>query len=527
MAQCPYRAGRAANDGPTKCTWSPGTTLESPHVHKASESPRDKICDTILDHIGNTPLVRINKIAASAGLKCELLAKCEFFNAGGSVKDRIGHRMVEDAEKAGRIKKGDTLIEPTSGNTGIGLALSAAVKGYKMVITMPEKMSNEKVNVLKALGAEIVRTPNSAAFDSPESHIGVANRLQTEIPNSHILDQYANPANPLAHYDGTAEEILRQCDGRVDMAVISTGTGGTMTGIARKLKERCPNIKIVAVDPVGSILAEPDSLNDFNRLVGYQVEGTGYDFIPTVLDRSLPDSWVKTTDQESFTMCRRLIREEGLLCGGSSGGAVAAALRAAATLEEGQRCVVILPDSVRNYMTKFLSDDWMVANGFLDTPQLDTWWAPKKVSELAITTPFTVTADVTCAEAIRILSTEGFDQLPVVGEDNEILGVVTEGNLTAKVLSGRVQPSAPVSDVMFTDFGRVTLQTTLNDLATVFDREHFALVTTSQRCYQGAGSEPTEKTVVFGVVSRIDLLKYTTSQAPPAAPAAESKEAAN
>ncbi len=243
------------------------------------------------------------------------MAKCEYFNAGGSVKDRIGKRMVEDAEKSGRIKKGDTLIEPTSGNTGIGLALAAAVKGYKMIITLPEKMSQEKVDVLKALGAQIIRTPTEAAWDSPESHIGVAKKLHKEIPNSHILDQYSNPSNPLAHYDGTAEEIIQQCDGNVDMVVITAGTGGTLTGIARKIKEKAPQCKVIAVDPDGSILALPESLN--GAIHSYKVEGIGYDFIPTVLDRSseLVDKWYKSFDKESFVMARRLIKEEGLLCG--------------------------------------------------------------------------------------------------------------------------------------------------------------------------------------------------------------------
>ena len=221
--------------------------------------------------------------------------------------------MVEDAEKSGRIKPGDTLIEPTSGNTGIGLALAAALKGYRMIITLPEKMSAEKVNVLKALGAEIIRTPTEAAFDSPESHIGVANRLNKELPNSHILDQYSNPSNPLAHYDGTAEEIYKQTEGKIDYIVMSAGTGGTITGTARKLKEKIPNLTVIGVDPKGSILAEPESLNDEKRLQSYQVEGIGYDFIPTVLDRSIIDEWIKTDDRESFIMSRRLIREEGLL----------------------------------------------------------------------------------------------------------------------------------------------------------------------------------------------------------------------
>lgn len=260
--------------------------------------------------------------------------------------------MVEDAMASGRIKPGDTLIEPTSGNTGIGLALAAAIYGFRMIITLPEKMSQEKVDVLKALGAEIIRTPTEAAWDSPESHIGVALKLNKEIPNSHILDQYSNPSNPLAHYDQTAEEILESCDGQVDMVVIGAGTGGTITGIGTKIKEKCPTCQIVGVDPIGSILAVPDTLNDENRLKPYQVEGIGYDFIPEVLHRDIVDRWIKMGDKDSFVMARRLIREEGLLCGGSSGTAVAAALIAAKDLKKGQKCVVVLPDSTRNYMTK-------------------------------------------------------------------------------------------------------------------------------------------------------------------------------
>ena len=261
-------------------------------------------------------MVRLTRLSRAEGVQCELLAKCEFFNAGGSVKDRIGKRMIEDAEASGRIKPGDTLIEPTSGNTGIGLALTAAIKGYKMIITLPQKMSQEKVDVLSALGADIIRTPTEAAWDAPESHIGVAKKMQSELPNSHILDQYKNPSNPLAHYETTAEEIWDQCDGRVDCVVISAGTGGTITGVSRRLKELNPKILIVGVDPHGSILAQPESLN--SEGVGtYKVEGIGYDFIPEVLDRSVVDHWVKTKDPESFKMARRLIREEGLLCGGS------------------------------------------------------------------------------------------------------------------------------------------------------------------------------------------------------------------
>lgn len=314
------------------------------------------LCNSILEAIGRTPLVRLNKV--SQGLQCELYAKCEFLNPGGSIKDRIGYRMVADAEKSGRIKPGDTLIEPTSGNTGIGIALAGAVRGYRVIITLPEKMSQEKQRVLSALGAEIIRTPTEAAWDSPTSHIGVAKRLQKELPNAHILDQYSNPSNPAVHYEETGQEILDDLKGKVDMVVMGAGTGGTITGVARKIKEHCPRAIIVGADPVGSILAGGTCI------ATYQVEGIGYDFIPDVLDRSVVDQWVKTEDGPSFKLARRLIREEGLLCGGSSGTALFAALQAAKSLKAGQKCVVILPDGVRNYMTKFIDDNWMKSNGF-------------------------------------------------------------------------------------------------------------------------------------------------------------------
>ena len=316
------------------------------------------ILDNISQTIGNTPTVKLNSVGCE--LACDLYVKCEFFNAGGSVKDRIGLRMVEKAEKSGRIKPGDTLIEPTSGNTGIGMALTAAVKGYRCIIVMPEKMSKEKQVILEALGAEIVRTPTEAAWDSPESHIGVAKKLNQEISDSHILDQYSNPDNPDAHYEGTAEEILAEFETDLDMCVMGVGTGGTITGVAKKLKEKIPSIKIIGADPFGSILGGGDDV------FPYQVEGIGYDFFPDVLDNDLVDDYVKVNDQDSFVMARRLIKEEGLLCGGSSGTAMVAALEKAKDLEAAQKCLVILPDGVRNYLSKFLTDEWMKKEGFME-----------------------------------------------------------------------------------------------------------------------------------------------------------------
>ncbi|WED43035.1 pyridoxal-phosphate dependent enzyme [Legionella cardiaca] len=311
----------------------------------------------ILATIGHTPVVKINRIGQE--LACELYVKCEFFNPGGSVKDRIGFNMVKHAEQTGRIKPGDTLIEPTSGNTGIGIALAGAVLGYKVVITMPSKMSHEKQAVLERLGATIYRTRTEAAWNDPDSHISLAKELQREIPNSHILDQYANPDNPNAHYYGTAQEIIDDFGMNLDMVVAGVGTGGTITGIAKRLKEYNPRIKIIGIDPIGSILGGG------NEIKPYHVEGIGYDFFPNVLDNNLIDKYIKTDDKNSFLMARKLIREEGLLVGGSSGAAMWGALEAAKSLAAGQKCLVILPDSIRNYMSKYASDEWMKEYGFL------------------------------------------------------------------------------------------------------------------------------------------------------------------
>jgi len=338
---------------------------------KKGGRPYAQICESALDLIGFTPMVRMSRLAKHLGLECELLGKVEFFNAGGSVKDRIGKRMIEEAEKSGRIKPGDVLIEPTSGNTGIGMCLTAALKGYKMIICLPQKMSGEKVNSMKCLGAEILRTPTEAPWNREDSHIFLSARLAKDL-NGHVLDQYKNPGNPLAHYEGTAEEIIEQTGGKLDYMIMSAGTGGTLSGTAKKLKEKIDGVEIVGVDPMGSILALPDSMNDTSsrtghkRLQAYHVEGIGYDFIPTVLQQGMCDHWIKSEDDESFAMGRCIIHHEGLLIGGSCGATMAGAFRFIKenNIGAGKRVVVLFADSSRNYMSKFLDDDWLQREGF-------------------------------------------------------------------------------------------------------------------------------------------------------------------
>ncbi len=412
------------------------------------------IHDTILETIGSTPMVRLHRVGAH--LECNLFAKCEFLNPGGSVKDRIGYQMVLDAEASGRIKPGDTLIEPTSGNTGIGLALAGAVKGYRVIITMPEKMSREKQVVLEALGAEIIRTPTEAAWDAPESHIGVAKSLQSQLPNAHILDQYSNPSNPNVHYENTGQEILDQMDGKVDMMVIGAGTGGTITGVARKIKEACPNCVIVGADPVGSILAGGDEVGT------YKVEGIGYDFIPDVLDRNLVDTWVKTTDGPSFQLARRLIREEGLLCGGSSGTALFAALKEAPRLKKGQNCVVILPDGVRNYMTKFVDDKWMTDNRFTGGGE-QVGNVRMLIESMPSRELITAGSADTVAQASSIMRKKGVSQLPVV-DDGKAVGILTEAGILEYLGAGQSGKDTLVRQIMNRSVSTVELASPLSVL---------------------------------------------------------------
>lgn len=311
------------------------------------------------------------------------------------------------------------------------------------------------------------------------------------------------------------------------MLVASAGTGGTITGIARKLKEKCPGCKIIGVDPEGSILAEPEELNQ-TEVTAYEVEGIGYDFIPTVLDRTVVDKWFKSTDKEAFAFARMLIAQEGLLCGGSAGSAVAVAVKAAQELQEGQRCVVILPDSVRNYMSKFLSDKWMLQKGFLEEEELSVkrpWWWHLRVQELSLSTPLTVLPSVTCSDTIDILREKGFDQAPVVDETGETLGMVTLGNMLSSLLAGKVQPSDQVCKVLYKQFKQIRLTDTLGTLSRILETDHFALVVHEQIQSQdqawsgevggptdGGDEQPSKRQTVFGVVTAMDLLHFVASR---------------
>src|SRR3954468_10869515 len=447
--------------------------------------------DSILDATGMTPTVRLARIGKT--LPCELLGKCEFMNPGGSVKDRIGIRMLRDAERTGRIKPGDTLIEPTSGNTGIGIAIAAAVRGYRVIITMPEKMSQEKQVVLEALGAEIIRTPTEAAWDSPESHIGVARRLREIIPNAHILDQYSNPSNPGAHEEGTGREIIDQCGGKLDAVVMTAGTGGTISGVAKVIKREVPGCKVVGVDPEGSILAGPGEIKT------YKVEGIGYDFIPDVLDRRLVDKWIKSNDRESFLIARQLIRQEGLLCGGSSGSAVWAGMQIARELGPGKRVVVILPDSIRNYLSKFVDDRWMRQQGFTKGD-----WEMGTVADVmrALGRREVISLDLNdkLGRATDLFKQHGISQMPV-NDSGKLAGILTESDLLHHLVSGRANKDTVVAEVMERKVSVVATHASSSELPRIFERGEVAIVVDDHRA-------------VLGILTKMDLIEMLAARTP-------------
>src|SRR5712692_1975157 len=393
-----------------------------------------EILETILDAVGNTPLVRLSRLAEST--RTPLVAKVESLNPGGSVKDRIGLAMIEAAEQAGHLHPGATIVEPTSGNTGTGLAIAAALKGYRLVCVMPDKMSSEKITLLRAYGAEVVVCPTAVPRESPQSYYSVAERLAREIPGAYQPNQYFNPANPAAHEATTGPEIWRQTDGRITHFVAGMGTGGTISGVARVLKRHNPNVQIVGADPVGSIYSAGA---DFTPKI-YKVEGIGEDFMPSTMDMSLVDRVEIVDDKESFLMARRLTREEGILIGGSGGSALVAAMRVAEEVNDPQALVVVLlPDTGRNYLSKIYNEEWMRSNGFLE--QFPTHSVGEVVGRRGVDSrlpPFVgVQARDTVRAAIDAMQHYGISQLPVVetdgGADTRMVGSIQERTLLDRV----------------------------------------------------------------------------------------------
>ncbi len=406
----------------------------SPHIH-----------DNILGTLGNTPLVRLNKVAR--GTPAQIIAKVEFFNPGGSVKDRIGIQIIEDAEREGRLKPGGTIVEATSGNTGIGLAIAAAIKGYKCIFVLADKQSPEKIQILRAFGARVIVTPTDVEPEDPRSYYSVARRMVEETPGAILANQYHNPSNPKAHVLTTGPEIWEQTGGEVAAVVIGIGTGGTITGVGRYLKEMNPNIQIVGVDPVGSILQHYFySKGEFIEAHSYLVEGIGEDFVPSVYDFSVIDDIVQVTDKESYLMTRRLVREEGIFCGVSCGSAVVGAIKYAQMkgLTADQRVVVILPDSGYRYLGKVFNDDWMRENRFLDPV-----WAGASVETLLDRRAPQQLIVAACADSIGSVIAKmrqhDISQIPVVDETHKLLGLIAEVDLLQYLLNANAaNVSAPM-----------------------------------------------------------------------------------
>ena len=391
-----------------------------------------------MEAIGNTPLVKLNKV--TDGAECLVLAKVEYMNPGGSVKDRPAVAMLNAAERAGHLKPGGTIVEPTSGNTGSGLAMAAAIRGYRCILVMPDKMAKEKIDLLKAYGAEVVVTPTNVATDSPESYYGVANRLASEIPGAFQPNQFHNHDNPEAHYHTTGPEIWRQTGGTITHYVAGIGTGGTISGTARYLKEQNPKIHVVGADPEGSIYS-----GDTPR--SYAVEGIGMNYLPETVDLKVIDETVRVSDRESFLMARRITREEGLLVGGSSGTAAVAAVKLAKTLPKEAIVVVIFPDSGRGYMSKIFNDDWMIANGFLAEGKRKATVGDVLRSKTPMPPMITVKPEDTVKQALDLLREYEISQLPVV-RGRETVGSINDVGVMQAVFDQADILHKPVSDVM-------------------------------------------------------------------------------
>jgi cystathionine beta-synthase len=443
---------------------------------------------TILESVGKTPLVRLNRLAM--GLPATVAVKVEAINPGGSVKDRVGVAMIAEAERQGWLKPGGTIIEATAGNTGVGLAMVAAVKGYRCIFVLPDKMSNEKIALLKAYGAEVVVTPTNVAPDSPESYNGVADRLAREISGAWRPNQFSNLSNPDIHWRTTGPEIWEQTEGKITAFVAGIGTGGTVSGVARYLKERNPDIKIVGADPEGSVLSG-------DKPHPWKVEGIGEDFVPKTFNSQLVDDWVRIGDAESFRTARELARREGILVGGSSGTAVAAALRYARRLSRGDLIVALCADTGRNYLSKVFDDQWLADNNLLNS-------APPafSVADLLRTrgprSLVTVSPEASAADAIRLMETVNISQLPVLQEGKSV-GSVLEVTL-ARILHDNTDPSCvSVGDIMAKPLPTV-------DVAVHLDEAYRLLLSGN------TGVLAVEDGQVRDIVTRIDLVRYWSQQ---------------
>jgi cystathionine beta-synthase len=447
-----------------------------------------EVLDSFLDAVGDTPLVRLHKVAR--GVQPTVLAKLEMLNPGGSVKDRIGLRMIEVAEREGTLTPGGTIVEPTSGNTGHGLAIAAAIRGYRCIFVMPDKMSQEKISLLRAYGAEVVVCPTAVPPESPESYYRVADRLTEEIPGAFQPNQYFNQENPAAHYETTGPEIWRQTSGEVDVLVSGVGTGGTITGVARYLKERKPDLLVVGADPEGSIYS--------GDVHPYLTEGIGEDFWPTTFDPSLVDRYVRVSDRDAFRMARRITREEGILVGSSSGTAVVAALEVASGLPEGTTVVVLLPDTGRNYLSKVYSDSWLIQYGLLERPEVVRVEEVLSSKHGEVPPLVTVNAHEKVRQAIDVLQRFSISQAPVVrGSSEEVaqfVGSIRENALLDRIFRDPDALQADVAEVMGPPIGMVEFDAPI-DLA-------------FETLQHGPAVLVVKAGQVLGVLTRSDLLEF-------------------
>ena len=447
--------------------------------------------ESVLEAIGRTPLVRLRRVASPC--KGLILAKLEYLNPGGSVKDRIGVRIIEEAERSGRLKPGGTIVESTSGNTGMGLALVAAVKGYKTVFTLPDKMSMEKIRLLRAFGAEVIVTPTAVPHDSPESYTEVAKRIARETPNAILADQYTNPRNPESHYLTTGPELWEQTAGRITHFICGVGTGGTISGSGKYLKEQNSKVRVIGIDPKGSVLREYFYTKKMTPLPKtYKVEGIGQDYVPGVLDFQYIDEIVEADDRESFLMARRLTREEGILSGGSGGTAVAGMMKIASTFREGDVVVVLLPDTGERYISKIYDDEWMRENGFLAPERITVGYVlDAKAGKGVIAVPSTATV----RKALDMLRQHDISQIPVI-DDGTPVGAVQDHELMRSVMERPEIVKASVREVMGPSFPVVEASASLEEVLHLMRRkEHYAVLVRSEG-------------KIGGILNRYDVIEY-------------------